>query len=211
MRRGEIDIARFVRERTGAVTPAERGRVIDDLIRYGRDTRPELSPYPRGFFTPPGTLYGDGSQVTNSGSGETAARYLGQAPDDIQLVTLACNVVTAGSTITWAEFAIATALSADLVVAPDLSLAGYTGVAGVVNSTGRKLIEVAVDIPAGAHCYALWGSQAAVPFQLRGTMGDDVNAGFVSVATARPSTMSDPTTFGISALPARAALFAVQW
>ena len=37
MRRGDLDVQRLVRERTGAVTPAERGRQIDDLIRYSRD------------------------------------------------------------------------------------------------------------------------------------------------------------------------------
>jgi hypothetical protein len=210
MRRGEADIQRYVYESAGITTAAERARQIDDLIRYRQTDQPDANPFGRGFFVPSGCFF-QPAGVTSIASGDTGARYLGTAPDDLRLVTLAVNVVTAGSTITWSEFAIATALDATLGTGPDLTLAGFTSVNSVVNSTGRKVIEVAVDIAAGAHCYALWGSQAGTPFQLRASYGDDTNAGFVSFATARPSTMTDPTSFTISLIDARAAFMAVQW
>lgn len=212
MRRGDADIARYVRERTGATTPAERGRQIETLTRYRRplaEDRPTA--YPRGFFTPPGFQAGDTTTSLTLGSGTTIYRYLGQAPDDLSLVTVRFNVTVGGSTITWAEVGIATALEFPFG-SPDLILEGYTGVAGDVNSTGVKSIDVAVNIGYGAHVFALIGAVASTMPQLRGGLGDPLTTGYQGfLGSTQPSTMANPTTFNASSNASASPWLAVQW
>lgn len=164
--------------------------------------------------SPPGFMAVSGADVTTLGSNETAARYLGQTLRDLTSVTLAMHVATAAATITWAEVGIAT--SAAPVIGNtgllNLTRAGSVSVAATVASTGAKTVTVPISVPAGTHLWALYGSQATTPYQLRAGLGDAVSAGFLRFASGiRPSTMAANTSFSFTGTAARAAWIAYQW
>ena len=183
MRRGDLDIQRYTRERTGAVTPAERGRQIDDLIRYSRDEVDRPLAYPRGMQFPPGFQAGNTTTTTSAANGQANAIYLGQAPDDLRVITVRMLVDTAVSTTTWAELAICTSLEAPFG-STDLILEGYTAVGATFNTTGTKDTEIAVDIARDAHVWLVYGSQAGTAFQVRGGLGDPLTTGRHAFASA---------------------------
>ena len=211
------DIERFVRNQNDVTTDAERDRRRINEVRYANPNPDqkliEPTSYARPFFTPPGFQTGDITTVAAPPSGDANGIYLGQADTDKVLVTVRMNVTTGGSTITYAELAICTATEVPMGGPIDLSLNGYTGVAGTFNSTGIKDTEISVNLARGAHCFLVWGSQATTPFQVRGGLGDNLGTGYyvVSAAVTRPSTMADPTSFTASVSGARAAWIAVQW
>jgi len=205
------DIARYVRQRTGIVTPGERDRTIDDLIRYRIPEERPASPYPSGFFTPPGFQAGNVTDIAAPASNQANAIYLGQPDHDLALVTVRMNVVVALSTTTWAELAICTSLDNNFG-STDLILEGFTGVGGTFNSTGTKDTEISVNIAATAHCWLVYGSQAATPFTVRGGLGDPLTTGRHAFAAAtRPSTMASPTTFTATSSATVAAWVGVLW
>lgn len=211
------DIERYVRQRTGVITPGERERTLDQVMRYRSVVTPLLDILPTefvpGYFLPPGTFAADTTSATVATSNRTVARYLGQAPYDINSVTLRFNVLTAAATITWAEVGIGTSGTAvKLGTAEDIRMEGYVNVASTFNSIGIKDTEVPVTISRGAHIWALWGSQATTPFNVLRTIGDGLSMGFVQFAdSTRPSTMADPTTFAITAATANSAWIGVNW
>jgi hypothetical protein len=210
------DVERFIRQRTGVVTPGERDRAIENVVRYREDDSALVDVGPTGFtrppFLPPGFLAANITDVTTPVTNRTLARYLGQAPADLIAVTIRVNVTTAGSTITWAEVGIATSLEFVMGSAVDLIPDGFTAVQATFNSTGVKDTEVAVNISRGAHVWALIGQQASTLFVLRAGVGDGVSAGFAQFAdTTRPSTMASPTTFAITSGSANAIWMAVAW
>ena len=95
---------------------------------------------------------------------------------------------------------------------PDLILEGYTGVAGEVNSTGVKTIDVPVSIGYGAHVFALIGAVASTMPALRGGLGDPLTTGYQGfLGATRPSTMANPTTFSASSNANASPWLAVQW
>jgi hypothetical protein len=134
--------------------------------------------------------------VTALASGQSFGRYLGMVPADVTSVEVNVRVTTAAATITWAEVGIASANSA---TGGNLTLLGsVTSVAATFNSTGNKTVTFAITVPAGTFLYLIGGSSATTPFQLRGTLPDELGVGVVRLATARPSTMASPTAFGSS-------------
>jgi hypothetical protein len=207
------DVERLIRKRTGATTEGERSRRLDELTRYRQPAaNNDSTAYGRGPFLPPGFLAANTTDVTTPVTNRTLARYLGNAPADLNAVTIRVNVTTAGSTITWAEIGIATSLDFVMGSAVDLIPEGFTAVNGTFNSTGLKDTEVGVNISRGAHVWALIGQQAGTLFVLRAGIGDGVTAGFVQFAdTTRPSTMANPTTFAITTGAANAIWLAAQW
>lgn len=211
------DVERFVQKRSGIVVAAEQRQRIDDLIRYRGSLLDEIEDsdpvsYGRGPFLPPGFLAANTTDVTTPVTNRTLARYLGNAPADLTAVTVRVNVTTAGSTITWAEVGIASSLEFTLGTAADLILEGFTAVQATFNSTGIKDTEVAVNIARGAHVWALVGQQAGTLPNYRAGIGDGISVGFVQFADAtRPSTMANPTTFGVTSSAANSIWMAVSW
>lgn len=205
------DIERYVQNRTGVVTPARTNARIDHLTRYRDAPTDPGTPYTRGPFLPPGFLAANTTDTVTPATNRTLARYLGQAPDDLNLVTIRVNVTTGGSTITWAEVAIATSLDFTMGSGADLIPEGSTGVSGTFNTSGVKNTEVAVSIAKGAHVWALIGAQASTVPTFRAGLGDGASVGFVQFADAtRPSTMASPTTFAITS-SGNAIWLGIQW
>jgi len=205
------DIERYVQDRTGVTTPGTRDRVIDNLKRYPTSQEGPGPEYPRGFLTPPGFQAGNLTDIAAPATNQANALYLGQAPDDLNLVTVRMIVTTAVSTTTWAELAICTSLDASFG-SPDLILEGFTGVGATFNSIGTRDTEIAVQIGAGAHCWLVWGSQASTPFAVRGGLADPHGSGRHAFASAtRPSTMANPTTFTATTSASVAAWIAFIW
>jgi hypothetical protein len=200
-----------VLENAGITTAAERARQIDDLIRYRRDDGERPLAYPRGMQFVPGFQAGDTTTVAAPANNQANAIYLGQAPDDIRLVTVRMIVTTALSTTTWAELAICTSLEAPFG-SPDLILEGYTGVGATFNSTGTKDTEITVDIARDAHCYLVYGCNASTPFTFRGGIGDPLGTGRNSFASAtQPSAMASPTSFTATTSASVAAWMSFVW
>lgn len=162
----------------------------------------------KGYFTPPGPGIVDAVQVTALTTGLCGARYLGMTPFDVTSIEINVRVTTAVATITWAEAALAsgTAAGANLTL-----LGSATDVSATWNSTGVKVVTFAFTIPANTFVYLLFASTATTPFQLRATIADELNIGFVRSATARPSTMAAPTSFSASSAITAAAYVAVRW
>jgi len=205
------DIERFVQDRTGVTTPGTRDRVIENLKRYRDPSDDDRTTFSRPVQLPPMTFAPDTTSSTALATNRTIARYLGQAPDDLNLVTLRFNVTTAAATITWAEVGIATSLDMTLG-GQDLSMNGYVNVATTFNTIGTKDVDVPVAIGPGEHVWALHGSQATTPFQVTRALGDAIGAGFILFAdTTRPSTMANPTTFAVTSASANAAWIAFIW
>ena len=205
------DVERYVQRRTGITTSAERDRRMDRLARYRDAPTDPGTEYIRGPFLPPGFLAANLTDTVTPASNRTLARYLGQAPDDLNLVTIRVNVTVAGSTITWAEVGIATSLDFTLGSGADLIPEGATGVAGSFNTSGIYNVDVAVTIAKGAHVWALVGAQAVTVPTFRAGLGDGASVGFVQFADAtRPSTMASPTTFGITS-SGNAIWMGIQW
>lgn len=150
-----------------------------------------------GYRTPPGPVVIDATSVTALASQQCGARFLCQVPYDCTSVELNFRVTTGAATITWAEVAIASGASA---TSGNLTLIGSaTNVAATFNSTGNKTVTITATIPAGTFLYALYGSQATTPFQVRATLADELGIGVVRLAsTTRPSTMAAPTSFSSS-------------
>jgi len=211
MRRGDGDIARYVQERTGVNTSGRLSDRIDRLTRY-REVRDDPGTiYARGMQFPPGFQAGNVTDIAAPASNQSNAIYLGQAPDDINLVTVRMTVTTALSTTTWAELAICTSLDAGFGGA-SLILEGFTGVGATFNSTGTMDTDIAVQIATDAHCWLVWGSQAVTPFAVRGGLGDPLTTGRHQFAAAtRPSTMASPTTFVATSSASVAAWVAFTW
>jgi hypothetical protein len=212
MRRGDADLQRYVLENAGITTAAERARQIDDLIRYRHDGDERPLAYPRGMQFPPGFQAGNTTTTTSAANGQANAIYLGQAPDDIRLVTVRMLVDTPVSTTTWAELAICTSLEAPFG-SPDLILEGYTNVQGTFNgAAGVRDTEITVDIARDAHAWLCWGSSAGTPFQVRGGLGDPLTTGKYAFASAtRLSTQTNPTTYTATTSASVAAWVAFQW
>lgn len=212
------DIERYARGKLDIRTDAERDRQRINEVRY-QDANPDqklLEPtsYVHGFFTPPGFQAANTSTIAAPPSGEASGIYLGQPDTDKPTVQIRCEVATAGVTITWAELAICTAIDFNMGANVDLTLNGYTNVASVVNTTGRKEIDINVTLSRGVHVWLVWVSLASTPFALTGGLADPLVTGrylTVSGVTTRPSTMADPTTFAPSSLASRAAWIGVQW
>jgi len=164
-----------------------------------------------GYVTPPGPVAIDAAAVTSLAAGQTAARYLGMVPaSGITAVELNVAVATAVATsIVWAEVALATANSA---TGGNLTRIGaVTSVTGSFNSTGVKTVTISTGVPAGAFLYALFGSSATTPFQLRATIADELGVGVVRLATARPSTMASATAFVTSTATTGAVWCLARW
>lgn len=205
------DIERYVQDRTGVTTPGTRDRVIDNLKRYRGIDGEDGTTFSRPVQLPPMTFAPDTTSSTGMATNRTIARYLGQAPDDLNLVTLRFNVTTGAATITWAEVGIATSLDMTLG-GQDLSMNGYVNVATTFNTIGTKDVDVPVTIGPGEHVWALCGSQATTPFQVTRALGDAIAAGFILFADAtRPSTMANPTTFAVTGASANAAWLGFVW
>lgn len=211
------DIERYVQSRTGVTVPAERDGIIADVRRYRNDAVDPDFYRPTAFtpspFLPPGTWSIDTTTATVATTNRTVARYLGQAPYDMNAVTLRFNVITAAATITWAEVGIGT--SVDYIMAgtaEEIRTEGFVNVATTFNSAGIKDTEVAANIARGQHCWALWGSQATTLFNVLRALGDGISMGLVQFSDAtRPSTMADPTVFTVSSASGNAAWIGVFW
>lgn len=146
-----------------------------------------------GYQTPPGPAIVNTTNATTLSSQLCAARYLGMTSFDVTSVVVELRVVQAGSTITWAEAALASAPSP---TSGQLTLIEAQGMGAVFNSLGNKTITFTTPIPAGTHVYFLAGSQASTVVQFRGTTGDELSTGVTRTAsTTRPSTMANPTAF----------------
>lgn len=167
--------------------------------------------YSTGYFTPPGPVAIDTTQVTALAAGNSGARYLGMAPFDVTSIDVKVRVTTAVATsINWAEIGLASAASA---TSGTLTLLGSaTDVTGTFNSTGNKTVTFTISIPAGTFVYLIFGSDATTPFQLRATIADEMGTGLTRTASAtRPSTMAAPTAFSTSSALTAAVWATVRW
>ena len=196
------DIDRYIRNRTGVLTPAEREAQLNREVRFRQTPEQEHEDYPLGLELVPGFQAGNVTDVTALVTNTTYARYLGRASKGLNQLDVLYQVTTATvGAITWAEMAIG--FSGDPVLQPvaatqDIQLLQYLDVSSRVNSTGRKKSEI-IDLPQslqGTHIWFLFGGQAATTqYQLRAGLADTIGAGFLYSAAARPSTMSGYVAF----------------
>jgi hypothetical protein len=166
---------------------------------------------PSGWFDPPGPKIVDASAVTALVNGQSLARYIGQAPYDLSEVFIRFRVTTALVGVSWSDIGLATAQTSTGggLTTVDGSVAN---VSTDVDTTGVKTITLPADgIEKGTHVYVLMGSSAATPFQVRATLSDDFQTGYVRLATARPYSMAANTAFSSSSAVTGAAALAVRW
>ena len=143
-------------------------------------------------MVPPGLHAANLTAVTAMTTGVSYFLYVGRSPSALASLTFACNVVTAGATITWAEVAVFKGLP---VVQGNASLTrlGFASVATVFNSAGRKNVAITLSgVATGDDLWLAFGSQATTPFQLRGMLADDLQSGVFQTATVRPSLATSP-------------------
>jgi hypothetical protein len=130
--------------------------------------------------------------------------YLGRVMTAITTIDVLTRVTTLAATITWAEVGV---FKGAPVVNGNASLTrlGFTNVAATFNSTGIKKTTVSLsEVTPGDELWLAFGSQATTPFQLRGGLADDIQAGWYQTFAGRISTMSIPSTCtlaGASAVP----------
>jgi hypothetical protein len=184
---------------TGTGQPAEGDHDHDsDYSQIGHEH--QFMPKPARF--PLGNIQDIDSAATILVSNSSYAAYMGRADAAYTSISLRVQVNTAASGITWAEVGIGTAPAITLNGGASITRRGSTNVAASFNSTGDKTVAVAVSgISAGDHLWALFGSQATTPYQLLSCEVESMDAGIdQSSAATRISTMSSPTSFGISAV-----------
>ncbi len=161
---------------------------------------PRFNPQPCRF--PHGNIQDPAAAATSFVSNSTYAAYMGRADAAYTSVSLRVQVDTGAGTITWAEVGIGTSPVITLSGGASITRRGSTDVAATYNTTGDKTTAVTTTgITYGDHLWALFGSQATTPYQLRAVAAESLDAGTdQSVAATRISTMSSPTAFGISAV-----------
>lgn len=193
------------------IAKLEQLGILTDETDIDPDTWQPARANNTGYWTPPGPVAIDATQVTVLASNNSGARYLGMTPFDVSSIEVRVRVTTAVATaISWAEIGLASAASA---TSGNLTLLGTaTDVTGTFNSTGNKSVTFTIDIPAGTFVYLVFGSQATTPFQLRATIADELGSGLTRTAsTTRPSTMGAPTAFSTSTALTAAAWATVRW
>jgi hypothetical protein len=132
--------------------------------------------------------------VTAFASGTCHCYYQGVAPFSPSSINLLVNVTTLVATITWAEIAIYTGTPMIYGNCPDLTRKGWADVSAVYNSTGRKNTAINVSgINPGDNIWVVLGCTATTPFQVRGSLADDLQTGHFQTLAARPSTTPGPT------------------
>lgn len=121
--------------------------------------------------------------------------YMGVAPYLSTGVNLLANITTGVATITWAEIAIYTGTPTLNANCPNLTRLGWTSVAAIYNSTGRKNTAITLTTPSqpGDNLWVVMGCVATTPFQIRGGLADDIQMGVFQTLTARPSLTAGPT------------------
>lgn len=120
--------------------------------------------------------------------------YLGRVSSAITTLDLRSRVTAGAATITWAEVGVFTG-SPVLAGNPSLTRRGYTNVALTFNSTGLKSTTISLSgVSANDELWLAFGSQATTPFQLRGGLADDIQAGWYASVAGRISTLSTPVT-----------------
>lgn len=143
-----------------------------------------------GYLAPIGLYAADTATETAIVSGTPHLVHIGRAPHNLTTCDVAMHVTTAAATITWAEVAIYRGDSPTTV-----RRVGYTDVAASFNSTGRKLVTVALsDVMAGDELWVAYGSSATTPFQLRALLPDDLESGVFRTLGAQPSTTGNFTS-----------------
>lgn len=153
---------------------------------------------PSSVMTPRGLYPGSLTAVTALASGSVGFLYLGTAMSVMSSCELLVNVVTAGSGITWAEFAIFIGPVPANRGNAELYLVGFTDVSGIVNSTGRKTVGVSVgSVNPGDDMWVAYGSSATTPFQLRGMLADDIQTGVFQSASVQPQWADAPQVTAI--------------
>jgi hypothetical protein len=131
--------------------------------------------------------------------------YMGVCPRASSSILMRYRVSTAAVTVVWAETAV---YRGTPVVGgnPALTLLGYADVAAVVTSLGQKSTTIALSIQAqaGDDLWLAIGNQATTPMQIRASLADDLQAGYLASGAFRPSTAGNhsPTLAGATvALP----------
>jgi hypothetical protein len=151
---------------------------------------------------PHGNIQDTAAAATSFVSNSTYAAYMGRADAAYTTVNIRVQVDTAAATITWAEVGVGTSPIITMGSGASITRRGSTSVSASFNSTGDKSVAVTTTgIVPGDHLWALFGSQATTPYQLRAVAAESTDAGTdQSVAATRISTMASPTSFGISAV-----------
>ncbi len=128
------------------------------------------------------------------------AQYLGRAEYGYTQCLLRYRTTTAAATVTWAEVAIASGTFA-IGANQSLTTRGFTSATGNFTATaGIKQNSITLTgISAGMDLWAILGNEASTAAVVRAGLADNLQSGFASAATARPSTMSANTTFTLSA------------
>jgi hypothetical protein len=151
---------------------------------------------------PVGNIQDTAAAATSFVSNSSYAAYMGRADGAYTTVNLRVQVDTGAGTITWAEVGVGTSPQITLGSGASITRRGSTDVSASFNTTGDKTVSVTTTgIDIGDHLWALFGSQATTPYQLRAVAAESTDAGTdQSVAATRISTMASPTSFGISAV-----------
>ncbi len=145
--------------------------------------------YMRGFHLFEANL----TAVTATATNTSIMVYAGRAAKAYTSCNLRSNVTTAAATITWAEVGVFEGALPGYGNNASLTRSGYTDVSATFNSTGRKTTTISVSsVAQGDDLWVAYGSQATTPYQVRGTLADDLQEGMVQTYAGRISTAGSP-------------------
>lgn len=189
------DVERFLRQRTGITTGAERDARIDQIVRFRRDETGDTEIRPVGMNLPPGFSKGDGTKTFTPASSTGYARYIGRAVPRLQSVQFLWRVTTAGAAPVYAEWGLAVSeepVMTDSLTLNYLTTIGWTDVAGSLGSTFRKMTTISDfgQVNAGVRLWLIFAQQGSTGLVLRG--GGAQEGGFLlsKAGAAQPSTMA---------------------
>ena len=131
--------------------------------------------------------------VTALATNTSMMQYAGRAAKAYTSCDVRSNVTTAAATITWAEVGIFEGALPGYAANASLTRDGYTDVSATFNSTGRKTTTISVSgIAQGDDLWVAYGSQATTPYQVRGSLADDLQEGVIQTYAGRISTAGSP-------------------
>jgi hypothetical protein len=145
--------------------------------------------YMRGFHIYEANL----TAVTATATNTSIMVYADRATKTYTSCDVRSNVTTTATTITWAEVGVFEGALPGYATNASLTRDGYTDVSAKFNSTGRKTTTVSVsNVAQGDDLWVAYGSQATTPYQVRGSLADDLQEGVIQTYAGRISTAGSP-------------------
>lgn len=134
--------------------------------------------------------------VTAMVSGTCYCQYMGTAPKVATTINTLVNVTTLVATITWAEIAIYKGTPMLNAAVTDMVRLGWADVSAVYNTTGIKntAVNLTINTTVGDNLWFVYGATATTPFQIRGTLADNLQSGIFQTWATRPSTTASGTS-----------------